>query len=105
MRRNPRNKFRGRGSAIINNGPIKGCEPNFFKAISSAESVKGIYQLHRNIRPDGDVNNVKDATHIANENEKCDGNYVKLSVDPEGKSYTVSIPATKHEQKYDVAKK
>ena len=88
--------------AIINNGPRKGCGPNSLAALKSTASIQGIYQLHRNIRPDGDVNNVADAAYIANEQEKCEGNYVKLSVDPSGKTYTVSVPATKHEKTYQV---
>ena len=39
---------------------------------------------------------------IANEQEKCDGNPVKLSVDAAAKTYTVSVPATKHEKTYQV---
>ena len=87
--------------AIINNGPKKGCEPQMFAALKSTASVQGIYQLHRNVRPDGDVTNVS-SEFIANEDEKCDGNYVKLSVDPGAKRYAVSVPATKHEKVYDV---
>src|SRR5207237_427493 len=62
--------------AVINNGPKKGCEPNMFVALKGTASIQAIYQLHRNIRADGKVNNVADAAYIANEQEKCDGNYV-----------------------------
>ena len=37
---------------------------------------------------------------IANLEEKCEANYIKLSVAPDGKSYTVSIPATGHKRTY-----
>ncbi len=87
--------------AIINNGPKKGCEPQMFATLKSSPSVQGIYQLHRNIRPDGDKINVG-AEYIANEDEKCEGNYVKLSVDPTATSYTVTVPSTKHEKTYAV---
>ena len=86
---------------IINNGPKKGCGPEMFATLKSTASIQGIYQLHRNLRPDGDVANVA-AEFIANEAEKCDGNYVKLSVDAAAKTYTVSVPATKHEKSYQV---
>ena len=33
---------------------------------------------------------------IANHDENCAANYIKLTVAPDGKSYTVSIPATGH---------
>jgi beta-lactamase superfamily II metal-dependent hydrolase len=91
--------------AIINNGPRKGCEPNMFAALKAQPTVQAIYQLHRNLRPDGNVNNVADAAYIANEKDPCDGNYVKLSVDPAAKTYTVSIRATHHERTYSVRSK
>ena len=91
--------------AIINNGPKKGCEPNMFAALKAQASVQAIYQLHRNLRPDGNTNNVADAAYIANEKDPCDGNYVKLSVDPAGKTYTISVPATRHERTYSVRAK
>jgi competence protein ComEC len=37
---------------------------------------------------------------IANKEKECQGHYIKLSVAPDGKSYTVSIPATKHEKTF-----
>ena len=37
---------------------------------------------------------------IANLDEHCQGNYIKLSVDPSGKSCTVSIPATGHHRTF-----
>ena len=87
--------------AIINNGPIKGCGPEMFKTLKATPSVQDIFQLHRNLRPDGDTINVA-APFIANENEKCEGNYVKLSVDPAAQTYTVSVPSTKLEKTYAV---
>ena len=47
-----------------------------------------------------------DADHIANAEatDTCKGNFVKLSVEPDAKKYTISIPATKFEQSFDVKK-
>lgn len=86
--------------AIMNNGPRKGCEPELFATLQATKSLAAIYQLHKNIRPDGAMNNVADE-YIANREEKCEGHYVKLSVDPAGKTYTVAIPANKHERTYE----
>jgi competence protein ComEC len=88
--------------AVINNGPKKGCEPQMFAALKSTASIQAIYQLHRNLRPDGDVANVSSPQYIANEDEQCAGNYIKLSVDPPAKTYTVTVPSTKHEKTYNV---
>jgi competence protein ComEC len=87
--------------AIMNNGHTKGCLPEVFANLKATKSLEAIYQVHKNLRPDGSVNNVADE-YIANHKaaEACEGNYVKLSVAPDAKSYTVSIPANRHERTY-----
>jgi competence protein ComEC len=84
--------------AVMNNGPKKGTMAEVMQTLRAAESVKVIYQVHKNIRPDIENNTHED--FIANMEEKCQGNYIKLSVAPDGKTYTVSIPATKHERTF-----
>jgi hypothetical protein len=37
--------------------------------------------------------------------KNCSGHYIKLSVDPSGQSYTVSIPATGHKRTYQTRAK
>ncbi len=83
---------------IVNNGPKKGGEPGCFNTMKSAASVKTIYQLHRNVRVGPELNTAPEL--IANMDEACAGNFVRLSVDPQGKNYVVSVPATKHEKTY-----
>ena len=36
--------------------------------------------------------------------EKCDARYIRLSVTPDGKSYTVSIPVTGHKRTFQTKK-
>ena len=88
--------------AIMNNGPVKGCGPNTVATLRATKSIQAIYQLHRNLRPDGATGNVSDSAYIANEADQCEGNFVKLSVDSAAKTYTVSVPATKHERTFKV---
>lgn len=87
--------------AIMNNGHTKGCLPEVFANLQATKSLAAIYQVHKNLRPDGSVNNVADE-FIANHKaaDECDGNYIKLSVAPDSKSYSVSIPANGHEMTY-----
>lgn len=87
--------------AVMNNGHTKGCLPEVFANLKATTSLEAIYQMHKNLRPDGSVNNVADEL-IANHKaaEECGGNYVKLSVAPDGNSYTVSIPANGNERTY-----
>jgi beta-lactamase superfamily II metal-dependent hydrolase len=86
--------------AIINNGPRKGCQPNSFAALKATPSIQAIYQVHRNVRP-GEEHVNTDAAHIANLDEACEGHPIKLSVEPDGASYTVSIPATGHKKTFE----
>jgi hypothetical protein len=90
--------------AVMNNGPKKGCEPNTVAALRAAQSIHAIYQLHRNLKPGQEKSNVADPQYIANEKEDCDGNFVKLSVDPAAKTFTVSIPANQHQRTFEIHK-
>ena len=85
--------------AVMNNGVTKGCTPTVFASLKETRSLDAIYQLHKNLRPDGAVNNVPDE-YIANLEEECKGNFIKLSVDPTGKSYSVEIPANGHKRTF-----
>jgi competence protein ComEC len=83
--------------AIFNNGPKKGCQPGSFATVKAIPGIEAIYQVHRNlVAPEANTT----PELIANTEEKCAGNYLKLSVEPNGKKYTVSNPATKHEKTY-----
>jgi beta-lactamase superfamily II metal-dependent hydrolase len=84
--------------AIIDNGPRKGGEAATFATLSRLSSIEGIYQLHRNLGTT-DKDNAA-AGYIANEEEACQGNFIKLSVALDSKSYTVSIPARQISRRY-----
>jgi beta-lactamase superfamily II metal-dependent hydrolase len=86
--------------AIMNNGTTKGCMPEVFANLKDTPSIDAIYQVHKNLRPDGATNNVPDE-YIANLEMACQGNFVKLAVAPSGKDYTVSIPANGHSRKFE----
>lgn len=85
--------------SIMNNGPRKGCAPEVFETLKAQKSIKAMYQVHKNQRSDGEKNNTADK-YIANTRKGTSGNIIKLSVAPDGKNYTVRIPATGHEQTF-----
>lgn len=84
--------------AVIDGGPRKGSEARTFATLKSTKEIEGIYQLHRNLRTTDKDNTM--SAYIANEAEACQGNYIKLAVEPSGKSYTVSIPAKQISRTY-----
>lgn len=87
--------------AVMNNGHTKGCLPEVFENLSATKSIQAIYQVHKNLRPDGDKSNTA-AELIANSErpEECKGHFIKLSVAADGKSYTVAIPAHGHSREF-----
>jgi beta-lactamase superfamily II metal-dependent hydrolase len=77
--------------AVINNGPKKGGTVKVFRTLKATPSIRDIWQLHRNVETTAADNPPPELT--ANDDEACKGEIVRLSVAPDGKSYTVSIPA------------
>jgi beta-lactamase superfamily II metal-dependent hydrolase len=84
--------------AVINSGPRKGAEAGTFATLSKLAGIEAIYQLHRNLRTTDKDNTM--AAYIANEEEQCQGNFIRLSVEPDGKSYNVSIPAKQFSRRF-----
>ncbi|MEO5995156.1 MAG: MBL fold metallo-hydrolase [Chitinophagaceae bacterium] len=82
--------------SIMGNGTQKGCGPETIGSLRTTPSIQAQYQLHKNIRADSMYNTREE--YIANLKANCDGNYVKLTVAPDGKKYTVSIPSNGHER-------
>ncbi|HET6406809.1 MAG TPA: MBL fold metallo-hydrolase [Chthoniobacteraceae bacterium] len=81
--------------SVMNNGATKGTGASTVAALKSSPGIQAMYQVHKNVRPDGAENNTADE-FIANAGPECAANTIKLSVAPDAKSYTVSIPATGH---------
>jgi competence protein ComEC len=75
--------------AIFNNGPHKGGSPAVTATLRRLPDIQGIYQMHKNLDVAAQEN--ADAEFIANDEEMCAGNFIKLAVMPDGKSYTVRV--------------
>jgi beta-lactamase superfamily II metal-dependent hydrolase len=83
--------------AIMNNGAKKGGSPSAWKAIRSSPGLEDIWQLHFAIAGAKETN-ARD-TFIANLEEQCAGNYLRVSVLPDG-SYTVFNSRNKYSKTY-----
>lgn len=75
--------------AVFNNGPRKGGHPQVTTALRRLKDIQAIYQMHRNVQVGPQENT--DPEYIANHDEKCEGESIKLAVTPDGKSYTVTV--------------
>jgi len=82
--------------SVMNNGITKGTAPSTMAALRTSPGLQAMYQVHKNLRPEDPQDNTADE-FIANRGSDpnhADANTIKLSVDPTGKTYTISIPAT-----------
>jgi competence protein ComEC len=84
--------------AVIDNGPRKGGDARTYATLTSLREIEAVYQLHRNLRTTDKDNTM--SGYIANEEEACQGNFIKLSVDSNSKSYAVTIPAKQITRSY-----
>jgi competence protein ComEC len=89
--------------AVMNNGPRKGGQTGTLATLKSTPSIQALYQLHKSVNVTAGANAADD--NIANLEEvrpadKCPANFIKMSVAPDGKSYTISIPANGHTHTY-----
>jgi len=82
---------------VFNNGVRKGNETNAAATIKATPSVQAVYQMHRTLR-EGASNTTDD--RIANRDEACKGDGIAMSVAADGKSYTIKVPSTGHQQTY-----
>jgi beta-lactamase superfamily II metal-dependent hydrolase len=75
--------------AIFNNGARKGGHPSVIGTLRRVPGIQAIYQMHRNLTANAQDNT--DPEYIANPDERCQGESIKLAVAPDSKSYTVTV--------------
>ena len=83
--------------AVMNNGYRKGCMAEVVETLRGTPSIEAVYQLHRNLRKP-ELNTTPEL--VANRAKDCTAEVVKLSVAPDGKSYTVEIPSAGHRRTF-----
>jgi competence protein ComEC len=76
--------------AVMDNGPKKGGAAATVKLLKAQPSLKALYALHKNATTGPDDNASPDL--IANR-DPAGGEFIKVSVAPDGKTYTVQIGA------------
>jgi competence protein ComEC len=77
--------------AIYNNGPHKGGSPALTATLRDIGSLQAIFQLHRNLDAKPEENAPADLIANSEPEATCKGEGIKLSVAPDGNSYTVKV--------------
>ena len=83
--------------SVMQNGPRKGGQPETFATLKDVPSLQAKYQVHKSLNIPAEENTP--AEFIANTDASGapnDGNFIKMSVAADGKSYTISVPSTGH---------
>lgn len=83
--------------AIFNNGPRKGASPAAWQIVHDAPGLQDAWQLHYAEESDKDHN--IDPERIANIKENCEGKYLKVTADKDGR-FAVFNGRTGAEKKY-----
>src|SRR5579875_73977 len=84
-------------AVIMNNGPRKGADPQGWKTVKASPGLEDLWQLHY-AAANGEAANVPD-TFIANLEEHCSGNYLKVTAEPDG-TFIIYNPRNKFSKKY-----
>jgi len=88
--------------AIMNNGARKGGEAGTCAALRRFVKPEAVFQVHRSVRIDPKLNAAPE--NVANDEEACSGHGLLLSVEPDGKAYTVHVPSKGTKRRYESKK-
>jgi beta-lactamase superfamily II metal-dependent hydrolase len=83
--------------AIMNNGPRKGASPDAWQIVKDSPGLEDLWQVHYAV-DGGKEHNVADS-FIANLDERCTGQYIKLTAEGNG-AFTVWNQRNKFEKVY-----
>jgi hypothetical protein len=75
--------------AVVNNGAKKGGTAAVYKVLRATPSIKDVFQLHRNVQI-GPADNAPPEM-VANDEATCAGEWIRLRVAPDAKSYAVEV--------------
>lgn len=86
--------------AVVNNGPRKGGTPDSLAVIQGTAEVGDVWQSHRTLTDDAAHNT--DEALIANltEEEDCEGHWIKATVAPDGRSWSMINGRTGYSRTY-----
>lgn len=77
--------------AVMCNGPKKGGAEQTMKTLKEVKSLKDWYQLHRNVDLDPSLQTAPEKIANSETTADCKGQWIKVTVAPDGKSYSVQV--------------
>jgi hypothetical protein len=86
--------------AVIDNGAKKGAAPVVYKTLRATPSIKDVFQLHRNVASSAADNAPPEL--VANDDEACKGEWIRLRVEPDAKTYAVEVHGKGTKRTYEV---
>ena len=75
--------------AVINNGAKKGGTAAVYKVLRATPSIRDVFQVHRNVQTTPADNAPPEM--VANDEEACAGEWIRLRVAPDATSYAVEV--------------
>jgi len=86
--------------AVVNNGPRKGGTPDSLAVAQGSAGIGDVWQSHRTLTDDAAHNT--DEALIANltEEDDCAGHWLKATIQPDGRSWTVTNGRTGYSRSY-----
>ena len=93
--------------SVMNNGPTKGTAKSTLAALESSPGLQAMYQVHKNLRREDPEDNTAPEfiANFASDPNHADANFIKVSVAPDGASYTVAIPASGYSRAFQTRQK
>ena len=76
--------------AVINNGPRKGGSAEGFQVVARSPRLEDVWQSHRALDTDPAYRAGDDLTANLAAEDDCRGHWIKATVDPEGRSYSLT---------------
>lgn len=77
--------------SVMCNGPKKGGDEQTIKTLREVKSLKGQFQLHRNVSLDSALQTPAEFIANSQETADCKGEWILAKVAPDGSTYTVQI--------------
>lgn len=76
--------------AVINNGPRKGGGAEGFQVLADTPRLEDVWQSHRPLDTDPAYRTADDLTANLADEDDCRGHWIKATVNPDGRSYSIT---------------